>query len=129
MIILELDQVEIDYCTTCEGIWLDSGELEMLLENEAERKKVLDTLHEDHDHPEKLNKCPICGKKMIKVHAGENKEVLIDKCKKDHGLWFDKGELNTVVELGAKEEENKIAHLLKEMFENKISTNDKGETK
>ena len=28
MVILELNQVEIDYCTACKGIWLDSGELE-----------------------------------------------------------------------------------------------------
>jgi len=31
MITLELDQVEIDHCTECGGIWLDAGELETLL--------------------------------------------------------------------------------------------------
>lgn len=121
MVVLELDQVEIDYCTSCEGIWLDSGELELLFETEDERKKLLDTLHEDPEHPEKQYKCPICNKKMVKVYVGEQKEVLIDKCKKEHGLWFDKGELKSVVDLGSDHKENKIVNLLKEMFESRIS--------
>jgi len=31
MITLELEEVEIDHCTNCGGIWLDAGELELLL--------------------------------------------------------------------------------------------------
>ncbi len=31
MITLELQEVEIDYCIDCGGIWLDAGELELLL--------------------------------------------------------------------------------------------------
>jgi len=33
MITLELAEVEVDYCTGCKGVWLDAGELEMLLGN------------------------------------------------------------------------------------------------
>ena len=33
MITLELDEVEIDHCLDCGGIWLDSGELEQLIGN------------------------------------------------------------------------------------------------
>jgi len=127
MVVLELEQVEIDYCTGCEGIWLDSGELELLLENEVEREKLLKSLREDPGHSEKKHRCPVCNKKMVKVYVGGEKEVLIDKCKKNHGLWFDKGELRSVVELGSKE--SKIVNLLKEMFEYRISTNEKGENK
>ena len=35
MIVLELDEVEVDYCADCRGVWLDSGELELLLEEFA----------------------------------------------------------------------------------------------
>ncbi len=31
MIVLELDEVEIDHCISCGGIWLDAGELELLI--------------------------------------------------------------------------------------------------
>lgn len=122
MVILELSEVEIDYCTGCNGIWLDSGELELLLEDSNEKEKLLSTLNVDPAHPEKPNICPICYKKMEKVYVGNNKEVLIDRCVKGHGLWFDKGELNAVLEMGIGEE-NKILNLLKEMFENKLSSN------
>ncbi|MCL4278881.1 MAG: zf-TFIIB domain-containing protein, partial [Ignavibacteriaceae bacterium] len=37
MIVLELEQVEVDYCTNCAGVWLDAGELELLLESHEER--------------------------------------------------------------------------------------------
>ena len=32
MITLELEDVEIDHCLDCGGIWLDAGELELLLD-------------------------------------------------------------------------------------------------
>jgi len=122
MVVLELNEVEIDFCTGCDGIWLDSGELELLLEDIEEREKLLSTLTTDPAHTEKPYHCPNCNKKMEKVHVGENKDVLIDRCVKGHGLWFDKGELKAVLELGA-DEENKVLDLLKEMFENKLSSN------
>jgi Zn-finger nucleic acid-binding protein len=128
MVVLELNEIEIDFCSGCNGIWLDAGELELMFETDSQRQKLIDSLYEDHDHHEKKYKCPICSKKMVKVHVGDKKEILIDKCKKDHGLWFDKGELKTVIEFGS-EEDNKVINLLKEMFESSISTNDKGENK
>ena len=33
MIVLEVDKVEVDYCLKCRGIWLDEGELEILLDS------------------------------------------------------------------------------------------------
>ena len=32
MITLELSDVEVDHCVNCGGIWLDAGELELLLQ-------------------------------------------------------------------------------------------------
>jgi Zn-finger nucleic acid-binding protein len=123
MIVLELNEIEIDFCTGCRGIWLDAGELELMFDTEDQRQKLIDSLHEDPDNPEQKYKCPICSRKMVKVHIVDKKEILIDKCKKEHGLWFDKGELKTVIEFGSKEE-NKIVNLLKDMFENRMSGSD-----
>ena len=38
---------------------------------------------------------------MKKVFVGEEKKIVIDKCKKNHGLWLDKGELQKVIELSS----------------------------
>ncbi len=127
MIVLELNEIEIDYCPSCEGIWLDAGELELMIEDEKERERILTTFHIAHDHHEKKYKCPACGKKMEKVHVGDNKEVLIDKCPYNDGLWFDKGELKKVIKLAS--EENKIVQLLNDMFGSKLNSNKNGEDK
>jgi Zn-finger nucleic acid-binding protein len=118
MVVLELEQVEIDYCISCGGIWLDAGELELLLETEQERARLLNLLIEDDKVKEKSYRCPICSKKMKKVFVGEDRKILIDKCKKNHGLWLDKGELELVIELSSKNRDSKIIHLLKQMFAN-----------
>jgi len=31
MMVLELNEVEVDFCSRCGGVWLDSGELEAVL--------------------------------------------------------------------------------------------------
>lgn len=126
MVVLEFEQVEIDYCTGCEGIWLDSGELELLLETEEDRSRLSNLFKEAEPEKEKSYDCPICGKRMLKFYVGEQGKVMIDKCKKNHGLWFDKGELEKVIESGYKNKENKIINLLKEMFEIKISSKNNG---
>ena len=127
MVVLEFEQVEIDYCTSCGGLWLDSGELELLLESKKEELKNL--FREDSNNTEKHYKCPICNKRMLKVYAGDKQEILIDKCRNSHGFWFDKGELKSVIKLSSGERENKVISLLKEMFENKISNNISGGNK
>lgn len=126
MIVLELQQIEVDYCTGCEGIWLDAGELELMLETEGERNRVINLFKEADPGKEKSHNCPICGKRMLKFDVGEKEKVKIDKCKRNHGLWFDKGELQKVVEFGSADKENKIINLLKDMFERKISSQNNG---
>ncbi len=116
MIILELEGVEIDYDPVSEGIWLDAGELELLLEDSEEKDNLLKSFEIDHRNKEKRIKCPICNSKMNKVLIGNESKITIDECKKGDGLWFDRGELIDVIELGSIDKKNKIVTLLKEMF-------------
>ena len=129
MVVLELEQIEIDYCISCGGIWLDAGELELLLETEQERARLLNLLIEDSSVKEKSYHCPICRKKMNKVFVGEERKILIDKCKRNHGLWLDKGELEQVIQLSSQNSESKIINLLKQMFESKMSSKNNGGSK
>ena len=84
---------------------------------------------EDDSVNEKKYSCPICNKKMKKVFVGEEKKILIDQCKRNHGLWLDKGELEDVIELSTQNREGKIIHLLKQMFESNLSSNINGGSK
>ena len=117
MITVELREVEIDYCDGCGGIWLDAGELELLLDNPEKARRLLDSFTVDSNCTEKPRKCPICLKKMKKVIVGQSQPpLLIDRCAKGDGLWFDKGELQDIVDKAQLDEDNKIQQLLADMF-------------
>ena len=117
MITLELDEVEVDYCLQCSGIWLDAGELEMLLPNPQQAKMLLSSFRAAKGCSETPKPCPICLKKMEKILVGPSESaILIDKCRKGDGLWFDKGELQDVLEFGSFDEERRILDLLADMF-------------
>jgi Zn-finger nucleic acid-binding protein len=120
MIVLELEQIEVDYCTGCEGIWLDAGELELLIDNVEEQRKLLSTFQVDKNNKEKPLRCPKCLRKMDKVFVGEHDKVLVDNCKKGHGIWFDKNELFEILVLGGLSDNSKVLNLLKSMFAFKI---------
>jgi len=117
MIVLELDEVEVDYCTECEGIWLDAGELELLLGAAAGAESLLKSFQEAKTD-EKKRKCPICLRKMDKVLVGGEgaTQELIDRCGHNHGLWFDRGELQNVLKMGDFDDAGRIKTLLGDLF-------------
>ena len=117
MITLELAEVEIDYCTDCGGIWLDAGELEILLGDSGQAKIFLNSFKIDAYCRETRRKCPICMKKMQKIIVGTSKPFLtLDKCTKAEGLWFDKGELQDVLSRAKLDKDSKIQKLLGDIF-------------
>jgi len=120
MITLELADVEIDHCTDCGGIWLDGGELELLLGEPQQAKELLNSFKIDSGCAEKIRKCPICDKKMQKIIVGQSEPVLlIDKCSKGDGLWLDRGELGDILDRAQLDKDNKIQKLLADMFGSK----------
>lgn len=115
VITLELADVEIDHCVDCGGIWLDAGELELLLGNSQLAENLLNSFQIESQPTEKLLKCPICLKKMQKIIVGKSlPKLLIDKC--THGLWFDKGELKDIFDQAELDENHKVQKLLADVF-------------
>ena len=109
--------VEIDYCPSCKGIWLDGGELELLLGDGDKSKALISSFNKSDESAEQPKRCPICNKKMEKVIVGqEQPTLLIDRCTKGEGLWFDKGELHNIINRAKLDEDNKIKQLLSDMF-------------
>jgi Zn-finger nucleic acid-binding protein len=65
---------------------------------------------------------------MDKVFCGDQVKVTLDKCPQRHGLWFNKGELQAVVEIGSLDlperqtgKQDNVVTLLKEMFAHNLS--------
>ncbi|MGI2336742.1 MAG: zf-TFIIB domain-containing protein [Dehalogenimonas sp.] len=102
MIVVEYDQIAIDYCPECRGVWLDRGELELVVEKSFPVESVSrleDFFHRrEADVKEDKRRCPICHQTMHKEKIGTAPEVVIDACvAREDGLWFDGGELQQVL--------------------------------
>ncbi len=97
MIVVEYNKIELDVCSQCDGVWFDAEELSLLLETLHLEEEELG-LRPVKKTAEKARKCPRCRKRMNKVLIGPVKGVVIDRCTKGHGLWFDGGELDGIVE-------------------------------
>ena len=116
MVVLELDEVEIDHCVSCRGIWLDGGELELLLDDSAGKENFLSSFTTQGSTSEKPLKCPICDKRMEKVLCGEPGIVRIDRCGKGDGIWLDEGELEAILKLASIAGDDRVLNLLRDMF-------------
>jgi Zn-finger nucleic acid-binding protein len=98
LVAVEIDQVEIDACASCEGLWFDADELVLLFEKTVQVAEVrslqreLSSLPADRAAPRR--RCPRCRAWMRGVRIGTQGEpVLIDLCPHADGLWFDRAEL------------------------------------
>ena len=101
MIIVEHERIELDYCTSCLGVWFDAGELALMLESmgiEVGSLNIADIVQlPEKKTAEKKRRCPVCGHRMKKAAIGSEPEVVIDVCPAGEGLWFDGGEVGQVI--------------------------------
>ncbi len=101
MIVVEHEQIELDYCPDCSGIWFDAGELALMLETaeiEGSGLTIANILSSSEaTTTEKKRRCPICHQRMKKRTIGREPAVLIDACTEVDGLWFDGGEVHQII--------------------------------
>ncbi|HPI92494.1 MAG TPA: zf-TFIIB domain-containing protein [Deltaproteobacteria bacterium] len=115
LVTLEISGVEVDYCFTCQGIWLDNGEMERLVGLEGGDDRVIGSLRPT-SVGEKTKRCPACRRVMEKVATGSGNVVILDRCR-NHGMWSDAGELKKILELSCHEgHESPLVGILDDMF-------------
>jgi len=99
MVIVEFDDIELDICPDCQGLWFDTQELRELFELVGAPEQVYDL----EDHLDRLDRaggrrsCPRCHARIEPVKSpASDAHLVLDRCPRGHGLWFDKGELETL---------------------------------
>ncbi len=99
LIVVEFDDIELDSCPECGGLWFDRGEMELLA---AKCGCVVDVLSaRSGAHVEEARvKCPTCRRTMEKRLFGTGEPVIGDVCLICGGLWLDAGELLLVLSQG-----------------------------
>lgn len=104
---IQFFNIKVDGCRFCGGIWFDAGELAKFIQKGSLPKRILTpTALTDARRTVKEGerKCPRCGNLLeVVTHQGVN----VDYCQNCSGLWFDRGELLSVVEKYAEDVEKK----------------------
>lgn len=76
--------VDVDFCSRCQGLWLDAGELPALVPGAGGRLAAAAATHAT-PYP-----CPRCGAALAERTAGD---VTVDACEGCGGVFLDDGEL------------------------------------
>lgn len=100
----QYENINIDNCAQCGGIWLDKGELQPILtarDIHFSHELIEKTLKEAHSSIPKadviaLLACPKCSEPMHALNYNYSSGVIINTCPNGHGIWFDKDELEEV---------------------------------
>jgi Zn-finger nucleic acid-binding protein len=102
-VIVEWGDVELDVCIDGCGIWFDAEELRHLFaaagapESVSSLERRLRELPEGPQGPRR--RCPRCGARMEHVTTPHSPErIVLDRCVKGHGIWFDDGELEQLID-------------------------------
>jgi uncharacterized protein len=93
---VDVEDVEVDQCDVCYGIWFDSGELKRIL-----GKKQVDELKSQVPSAKsddlKRARCPRCkGEGKLVQVASLTTDLHIDTCAVCGGQWLDGGELEAL---------------------------------
>ena len=87
--------IEIERCPSCQGMWLDYHELDLLedtvMEDDEVKGSMMFRSYDGDMH------CPDCESGMQMFHYRAF-DVELDFCPSDHGFWLDKGEEKKVLD-------------------------------
>lgn len=100
--LLQIGETKMRDCERCDGMWADVETFEHLCSRGEERSAVLGFLGERNRTVEPLATisyvpCPDCKNLMNRSNFAKASGVIIDICKQ-HGIWFDAGELPRIIE-------------------------------
>jgi len=120
LVVVEREGIELDWCLDCRGLWFDEGELELLGEKAG---RAIDTgeigrLARGEERTQARD-CPRCRKAMEQVRLDADADVQVDRCS-PHGIWFDRGELSSLMRLHRSmpgSTDRPVLHFLGETFE------------
>lgn len=99
---LKIDAVAIRECERCGGFWSDGLTFENICAKKEHQASVLG-FSESYVHPATAQPvvsyipCPDCKQLMNRSNFAKSSGVIVDMCKQ-HGVWFDAGELPKIIE-------------------------------
>ena len=84
---------EVDRCTSCFGLWFDSGEADRLrIRHAADAIDIGDPALGDLMNVYDRYDCPQCKVPMVRMVDPEQPHIWFERCGSCHGSFFDAGE-------------------------------------
>ena len=127
MATFEFEGSFIDGCVECGGTWLDTGEIEMLGTFET---GDLDRMSADLARAAEVRRtsrpCPRCSRKLGEIHMGSDPHLVLDRCPWGHGVWFDRGEMYTLVGSFDGELLGPAARFFSDLYRNAVARTEEG---
>ena len=89
---VQIEDVQIDRCTKCGGLWFDEFELGDLRPKKGSEK--IDTGHADKSNQssQKQMACPKCSTLMLRMVDAQQPHIWYESCEVCHGSFLDAGE-------------------------------------
>jgi Zn-finger nucleic acid-binding protein len=98
---------QLDFCPECRGTWFDKGETAKYFSFEQDIPNLAWSLN-----TAKSNSlaCPRCEDELQEIQYTEKSDLLLDRCKKCEGLWFDSLEVDKLM-LFANDQESAMSRM------------------
>lgn len=104
LVAVVLGQTKVCECTGCHGLWVDAATFDAICTDREQQSMVLGTASEmfrpgQHAFEMKVQyvRCPVCRELMQRINFAKCSGIIVDMCK-EHGSWFDRDELQHIVE-------------------------------
>ena len=85
-----------DACDSCQGLWLDKGELDKLSYQTGDDGDIEYCSKEEVDGPASKHNCPRCNVGLHKVGFLGQEDIVLEKCGNCGGFWLDGGQLQKI---------------------------------
>lgn len=96
-----LNNVEVNFCPTCFGLWFEENELRWAKDEKDRSLRWLDIDLWQAEEKFKISPghklCPACRLPLYKVGYGDSK-IEVDLCNLCHGIWLDRGEFKKIIQ-------------------------------
>jgi Zn-finger nucleic acid-binding protein len=99
------EEITIDVCPKCQGVWLDHGEMELIISKREEKfsSQEVEAVNRlcgvsgvsEEDESRELS-CPKCEEKMKTLNYNYSSGIIVDRCPKQCGVWLDADELEKI---------------------------------
>jgi Zn-finger nucleic acid-binding protein len=94
-----IDNVTVDRCTNCKGIWFDANEQKQLLKSTHGAAIDIGDIHTGRKMDQIRDiKCPRCQAAMVQTEDVDQHHITFEACLSCNGIFLDAGEFKDLKE-------------------------------